>query len=264
MPATKTNVEKSSHYNGEVNILFYPDSHRYRIEGEKEYLIGVTTATGMLDKSRPLMIWSGRIITDYLREKLDETGALTHVDINEAQMLPDQKKEEAASKGTLVHAWAEAWIKDQALPIPEDEQVRNGALAFLKWVKENDIKFLFSEKRVYSRKYGYVGTFDVAFTMGIEDHAVKHPGDFKTSSGIYFEMAAQVSAYQHAETEEHGTVFGDKCVIRFDKDTAEFQVKWFPASEHKMHLRAFLAMLELKKQVKQWDKTHNDYYKKNF
>lgn len=262
MPPTV--VEKSLHYNGEVEILFYPNSHRYRKSTEKTYLTGTTTATGMYDKSRPLMIWAGRLIEKYLLDQLEAGEVITPEIVMTAINQPNEKRDEAAAIGTLVHEWAEAWIKDNALPIPEDERVRNGAMAFLKWVKEHDIKFIASEKRVYSRKHNYVGTMDVVFTMGDENHEIIHAGDFKTSSGFYIDQAFQVSAYQYAETEEHGTVFGDKCVIRFDKDTGEFDVKWFPAEEHKLHIRGFLACLELKRQTQEWDKTHNEYYKKKY
>lgn len=261
MPPTV--IEKSLHYNGEVEILFYPNSHRYKLAGEKDYLIGVTTATGMLDKSRPLTIWATKLTGQYLIDMLNRKEPITEEQIWVAVNQHNEKRDEAAGKGTLVHKWAEAFAHGEALPVPEDEQVRNGTLAFLKWVKENDIRFVSNEKRVYSRKYKYVGTMDLDFTMGKdENHTILHPGDYKTASGIYPEMAFQVSAYQNAMTEEHGTIYGDKCIIRFDKETGEFHEKWFKREEHEGHFRAFLALLEVKKQMKVWDKLHNEYLKK--
>jgi hypothetical protein len=53
-----TNKVLKSVYNGEVSIEFFPDSHRYRKIGERSYLISVTTATGIIDKSRPLILWA--------------------------------------------------------------------------------------------------------------------------------------------------------------------------------------------------------------
>lgn len=259
-----TLIEKSLHYNGEVEIHFYPNSHRYKVAGQKDYLIGVTTACGIVDKSGALIPWAVKLATDRLLEIIEIEGRnIEPIDIINASTLHKEKKEQAAAKGKLVHEWAEKWIKGENPEIPEDEQVRNGAIAFLDWVKKNDIRFISSEKRVYSRKHGYVGTMDTSFTMGSEGHKIIHPGDFKTSSGIYFEMAMQVSAYQAAESEENGTVYGSKCIVRFDKETAEFQVKWFQPEEHLGHFRAFLACLEVKRQLKIWDKIHNEYYKRN-
>lgn len=252
----------TKHYKGSVEIKFYPNSHRYQRVGEKDYLIGVTTATGMMDKSRPLIIWATRLCQSYLKELLDSGKAIDELDIKAAIEQHTVKKEAAATSGTLVHEWAENYIKGLKPEMPEDPQVMNGVMAFLRWVNENDIRFIASEKKVYSKKYDYVGTMDCSFTMGKEDHKIIHPGDFKTSSGIYLEMAMQVSAYQEAEAEEHGTKYGDKCIIRFDKNTGDFEAKWFAREEHKAHFQGFLACLELKRQSKVWDKVHGYYSKK--
>lgn len=268
-----TLIERSTHYNGSVEIKFYPNSHRYQIEGRKNYLIGVTTATGMKDKSTPLMIWAGRLTKAYLEEVL-KSKAIEAEDIETAINQHNVKKEEAATSGTMVHDWAEAYIKGERPTVPEDEKVRNGVLAFLKWVQENDIKFISSERKVYSKKHEYVGTMDVEFTMGITDHKVIYPGDFKTSSAVYLPMTWQVAAYQEATTEEHGTVYGDMHIIRFQKEdkidkygnvkavAGEFEVKSFPAADHEERFRGFLACLEMKKQDKVWEKLHG-YYSKN-
>lgn len=257
-----TLTETSEHYNGSIKIKFYPNSHKYKLEGEKSYLIGVTTATGMLDKSRPLLIWSSRLTEAHLVDALKAGEPITEALINEAVNLHSAKKEQAAIKGSMVHDWAEQYIKGMNPEIPEDEEVRNGVLAFLRWAKEEEVEFISSEQKVYSKKHEYVGTMDVKFKCKRTDHKVIHAGDFKTSSGIRLSMAFQVSAYQEADTEEHGTEFGDKCIIRFDKETGEFEAKWFDASEHKDHFRGFLACLELKKQSKVWDKVHGYYSKK--
>jgi len=256
------NIEITSHYNDTVKIKFYVDSHRYQIDGRKDYLIGVTTATGQMDKSRALLIWASRLTRDHLLEALNKEQQITQQLIEEACNLYNAKREEAATSGTLVHDWAERYIKGENPEVPEDENVRNGVIAFLKWVNENGIKFLASEKRVYSKKHEYAGTMDCIFTMAKEDHKIIHAGDFKTSSGFYIEMPMQVSAYQEAETEEHGTQYDDKYIIKFDKTTGEFEVKCFPASEHKQHFQGFLACLQLKKLAKEWDKIHGYYAKK--
>lgn len=257
-----TEFEISKHYNGEVEIKFYPNSHRYQIVGRKDFLIGTTTATGMLDKSRPLMIWAGRLIRQFLIDSLKSGTQITEDLIDLAIAEPNKKKEEAASIGSLVHEWAEAYIKGDNPDVPTDENVKNGVLGFLRWVKENDVKFIFSEKRVYSRKYDYVGTMDTAFTMGKEDHKIIHPGDFKTSSGVYLDHAFQLAGYQEAETEEFGTKFGSKFVIKFDKETGEFKEKEFEVSEQADHFQGFLACLALKKLSKVWETKHG-YYAKN-
>lgn len=265
---SKTEKILTEHYGGEVKIWFYPNSHRYKEDGEKTYLIGVTTATGMLDKSGPLLIWSGRLIQSFLLDVLESGELITAEHIEVAIKQPEEEKKKAGDKGSQVHDWCEAWIKGEDPAIPEDPQVKSGAMAFLDWVQTHEVRFLSSEKRVYSKRHKYVGTMDVEFTMGIDENGVKeghgiiHVGDFKTSSGFYADQAFQVSAYQHASTEEHGTVYGKKYLIRLDKETGEFHTKAFTVKEHPQHLRAFLALLEVKRQMKVWDKVHNEYYKR--
>ncbi len=270
-----TEIEESSHYNGEVEINFYPNSHRYKLKGEKGYLIGVTTATGMVDKSRPLMIWAERLTQDYLNNVLATEEAIDHHHIEEAINQRNIRLEQAATTGTLVHEWAEAYIKGEDPEIPEDDSVSNGVLAFLKWVSEHDVKFAESEVRVYSKEHQYVGTMDTIFTMGHEGHKVLHAGDFKTGSGVYIDQAFQVSAYQAAYTEEHGTKFGSKWILRFVKEdkidrntgiviqeAGTFEAKEFKAEEHEGHFKGFLGALEIKRQDKIWNKLHNKFYKR--
>lgn len=255
-----TNIKEVSLYEDKVKIKFYEDSHRYKLEGEKDYLIGVTTATGVLDKSRPLLIWATRLAKDYLLEVL-QSKVIEPEDIETAVNQHSVKKEEAATIGSAVHQWAEDYIKGVNPPVPDDENIRNGVLAFLRWVKANDVKFVESEKIIYSKKHGYVGTMDTIFTMGSEDHKIMHAGDFKTASGIYAEMSLQLAAYQEAYTEEHGAEFGDKYILRFDKLTGEFESKQFEASEQPKHFEGFLACLKLKQFTKEWDKIHGYYSK---
>lgn len=254
------NYETRSHYNGEILVKFYPKSHRYQIMGEKDFLIGVTTATGVMDKSTPLIIWATRLSKDYLLDAMSRGEPITEALIEESANQHRIKKEEAATSGSLVHEWAEQYIKGLKPEVPEDPQVRNGVLAFLKWVNGNNVKFTASEQGVLSRKYGYVGTLDAIGTIG--DSPALHLIDFKTSGGIYPEMPMQVSAYQQAHSEEFGTIFGDKYIVRFDKNTAEFEVKSFPARDHEDHFNAFLSCLTLKRFSKEWEKTHGYYSKK--
>lgn len=255
-----TNIEYSKHYGGEVTIKFFPASHRYQLDGNSDYLIGVTIATGQLDKSRPLMIWASKLSKAFLLEAL-KNGEINEDIIEEAVNQYNIKRDEAASKGSLVHQWCEDFIGGKNPGIPEDENVRNGILAFLKWKNENDVRFIFSEKRVYSKKHQFVGTADVGFTLGLEDHKINHMGDWKTSNAIYAEMAMQVSAYQEAESEEYGTVYGDKYILRLDKDTGNFESHRFPKEEHEEHFNNFLACLKLKQFTKDWDKKYG-YFKK--
>jgi hypothetical protein len=239
-------------YNGQVKVKYFDQYHRYFVNGYKA--IGVTTITGLIDKSRPLMYWATRLACDHLTEIHIKGRKIEIEDIEIACKLHTKRKKEAADLGTQVHEWAEKYIKAKVkerpdIPMPKNERVLNGVLAFLKWVNEHRVKFLESERIIYSRKNKFIGTMDCVFTMGDEKHKIIHVGDFKTSSGIYDEMIFQVTAYEDAYREETGAECGDKYILRFDKETAEFEPYRILAEDHKKDIAAFLGLMAAKKRL---------------
>ena len=237
-------------YKGSVEIEFYEAKHWYKHKGERQTIISVTGAVGMVDKSRPLIIWATRLASDFLKEVLNTGGGISEEVIDLACKQHQIKKEEAASKGTEVHKWAEEYISGKNPELPKDEKVLNGVTAFLSWVKENNIKFKESERMVYSKKHDYVGTLDAVAVI----HGKTSLIDFKTSNGVYSTMHYQVAAYQMAYEEETGKeLSGPRYIIRFDKDTGDFHVVNLDEDEknYKKDCAAFLAALTLKRREKE-------------
>jgi hypothetical protein len=75
--------------------------------------------------------------------------------------------------------------------------------SFLAWVDEHKVKWLSTERVVYSLKYDYLGQMD--FEAIIDgDHCM---GDFKSSNGLYNAVRMQTAAYAMADTEERGKKF---------------------------------------------------------
>jgi len=242
-------------YNGEIIIDFYEQRHWYKRRDTDEILVSVTGATSMVDKSRPLIFWAVGLMRDHLLEIVENGQAVLTDHIIEASKLHAQRKEEAAAKGSEVHAWIENYINSklkknvQRPAMPKDEQILNGVLAFLNWETEHKVKFLSTEKIVYSRKHNYVGIMDA---VAIIDKK-RSPIDFKTGNGIYNEMRYQVAAYQAADEEETGEKYdGDKWIIRFDKNTAEFYAQSF--AEQNKDFRTFLGALAIKRREKELSK----------
>ena len=242
-------------YQGTIKIEFFEEwtnpktnrinKHVYLVNGER-CPISVTGVTGMLDK--PALIgWAVNLGRDYLLELAKNNTIITAQHILEAAKQHTIKKTKEATSGTLVHEWAEQYIKEFNPAMPEDDRVTNGVIAFLDWIKEHQVQFIASEQPVYSKQHQYVGIMDCKFTMGKEDHKIVHAGDFKTSSGIYNEMRYQVSAYQAADAEESGCEYGNKWIVRFDKNTGGFEAREFPLAEHQDDLAAFLGLLAVKK-----------------
>lgn len=235
-------------YEGRVIIDYYDAKHLYVVRADDHVPLSVTAATGTMDKPA-LKFWAVGLTRDFLLEQVRAKRSITEQMIIDASKLHQTFTKKAATIGSMVHDFAEAYIKGEKPIMPADPKVLNGAMAFLKWIDEHEVKFLASEKIIYSKKHDYVGMMDTKFTLKEEKHKIIHCGDFKTSSGIYPEMRFQVAAYQEADTEESGEEYGSKWLIRFDKENGEFYAHEFPATDHKKDFVAFLGLLNAKKRL---------------
>ena len=242
-----TNIETHKLYKGEVEIAFYPDSHRYKLAGEKTYLIGVTTATGMLDKSRPLLHWSAGLAQEYLLSQLQEGHPIDEATICSAVNQYNEKRDSAADTGSKIHEWIEQYLDSGNKEIPEDQQVAQGVIAFLDWIDKNDIKFEHSEKIVYSKKHQYVGRFDAIANI----NGTRYLIDFKSSKGVYNDFRYQLSAYLEAWNEEYNDNITKRMIVKLGKDTAEFETIELPEEDHQKDFECFISLLTLKKRDKE-------------
>ncbi|MDQ5987359.1 MAG: hypothetical protein CSYNP_03099 [Syntrophus sp. SKADARSKE-3] len=256
MAAEKTT---NSLYGGEVLIDFYPVSHRYKMAGEKTYLISATACTGIIDKSRFLIPWAVNLAGTFLKQFIENASVnqfsaeeLLPV-IDEALKQHTVKKEEAAGIGDLVHAWAESFAKSQieGSPMPEiaddlDERVINGINAFLDWITTHEVKFIHSEKLVYSRLYGYVGTADAIAEVDGKKLLI----DYKTGRAIYNEHHYQVAGYRGAYEEEYGPLWG-AMILHFDKETGNLTKHELTDDDQEKDFPVFTACLAIKQREKE-------------
>ena len=237
-------------YKKTITLDFWEKPHKYIVRETGLRPISVSTACGVVDKSRPLIIWATKLANSFLKDLLEQGAPITAEQIDLATTQHQIKKEAAADAGTLVHKYAEEYISGKNPELPKDEKVLNGVTAFLKWVKENDVKFKESERMVYSKKHDYVGTLDAVGVLKGKTSLI----DFKTSGGIYSTMHYQVAAYQMAYEEETGKeLSGPRYIVRFDKETGEFHVVNLDEDDknYKKDRQAFLAALTLKKREKE-------------
>lgn len=240
-------------YGGTIELCLDEARHRFTANGNPVFP-SVTAATGVIDKSKPLIYWAVGLAKGYLMENLqilieDTKGDKISALIEEAAKQHNIKKEKAADVGTQVHDWVEKFIKAKSKKdwpeIPKDPQVFNGITAFLKWVDEYEVEFKSSEKLIYSKKYKYAGIMDAEAIIKRKLCVI----DFKTSKAIYPEMRFQVAAYQAAVEEESEKEYsGNKWLARFDKETGEFETHEF--AEQDKDFKAFLAALELRRRLK--------------
>lgn len=250
-------------YNGEVSIIFYPNSHRYRLKKEKTYLPSVTSITGIIDKSRALIPWAVNLDFNYLIDKIESYKEVDkHVlleFIEESKNQHNIKKEEAADFGSQIHKFAEEFGKyklglNECPEINKDwaEEVKNGVSSFIDWVSNNNIEFIDCEKFVYSKEYGYIGLTDALVKIDGKLYLI----DYKSSSGIYNEMLYQVSAYANAYEEENGKILVGSKIVKFDKKDGSLLVKDISIEEHNKNFEAFKGCLKIKEREKELTKKY--------
>lgn len=257
-------AEKTVHeiYDGAVKIVFYPNSHRYRLDGRKDYLVSTTSVTGVVggDKTNLLTNWAQNQYQKAMLRWLETAQEPIHkIEIEEAINLcrsaAEQEKDKAAEIGTVVHDYAEAYGKAMQagepapdLPADANEQMYRGIEAFLKWVRDNEVKFLETERLVYSKKHEYVGTLDLLAWVNDKLTLV----DYKTSKYVYDEYYYQTAGYKMAWEEEPGNAKVQKVMIlHFDRDTGMVTEHYIPLGECKHNERMFKHLLAIKKDLKE-------------
>lgn len=230
-------------YNGKVVLNF--DENRHIFTDEKgNHILSVTSVTGVIDKSPALMGWSVKQMGFYLlAEKAKGNDKITEDLVNQAKKEYRRLKQEAADLGTEIHSWVSEWIKGKKPSMPENEKVVNGITAFLKFQKEHQIKWLETERIIYSKKHAYAGILDAIGEMEGKLTLV----DFKSSNAIYDEMRFQVAGYQIAYEEEMKKDIEKRVIIRFGKEDGQFEV--FDLGKDGKDKQVFLACLKIKKRL---------------
>ncbi len=192
---------------------------------------GVTSIIGIVDKSKPLMSWQQGMTLDFLLDalaagvKIDEEKAI------EAVIQHELDVEKAADIGHEIHGWCEHYIRHELkeagfekMPsIPDFPEAITGVNSFLQWIDEHKVKFISTERPVYSMRYDYVGVMD--FEAIIDGaHCM---GDFKSSNGLYPGVRMQTAAYASADVEERKKFKGydGRYALRLSKYSEEEYMK---------------------------------------
>lgn len=259
-----------TYHDGEVvDLSFDKKLHAYRVEGKP-----VHSATKVLSViSKPALIpWSLKMGSEWLEkhmfhdEELDQDkGVFTYTSrmTLDALIKGIKKAYRGASggalhTGTLAHNWIEDALEvfieedgkfgDDNLPdLPDDEDAKNSIEAFKLWVGENDIEFISSEEKIYSREDHYAGTLDCAAIVNGSLCII----DWKTSKGIYPEYHLQNAAYAKAWEDIHGKPVEQTLVLRLDKSTGRYEQGYQSTVEWNKNYEAFIAALNLYNRLKE-------------
>lgn len=226
-----TEFQESTLYKGSVKIKFYPESHRYYVNGKPKS--GVTTFIGIKDKSRALVSWATELAEDTLINALTAGKEVTEGMVIEACGLHEVRKQEASDIGTEIHDWAEQYIKHKLKQkgsdgkvtpmseMPEKKEVQIGVTAFLDWEKERKVKFVSTERVVYSKKHDFIGKMDIEAIVDGDLCLV----DLKSSNGLYNSVNMQTAAYVKADEEESKREYVGRWAIRLAKETESDYLK---------------------------------------
>jgi hypothetical protein len=192
----------------EKGLIFYPGSHRYRLDGK--WVPGVTTILGVLDKPA-IPKWAAGMVAEYVADNPAGVEELRNMGrgpmVHALKNLPWQRRDQAGTRGNLLHDYAEALLHGREVDVAEEHvPVMEQALTFM---EEWHIEPLLIEAPCASREHQWAGTLDLIAKyrrpdLGTEGVAIF---DWKSGKALYPEFAWQLNAYAHAEF--HG-VGGDE------------------------------------------------------
>lgn len=155
-----TQIVSTDLYSGKYKLSFYPNSHRYRINGE--YKQGVTSFLNVLNKPN-LIQWAASMAVDTFYQAYQENPKWTKKEFAElakrAKYAHLTFKDEAALVGKNVHYWIEEHIKGSDAVY--DELMRPSIESYLKWEKRVKPHYIASERPIYAEAEDYCGTLDI-------------------------------------------------------------------------------------------------------
>lgn len=182
-----------------TGYTFDTENHIHLLDGKP--LNGVTTVLGdIISKGDGIIHWAWKLGTEGKDWK--------------------NNRDDAGTKGTDIHSLVEDYVKDC---ITENDGLATQRITndgvdpikhFVEWAREQNVKFLVSEKNVYSRELWVGGICDLVLEIGGE----RYVGDVKTSKRIYWSQFLQMGAYQLCFEEMGEKPFDGSIIIRLGKD----------------------------------------------
>lgn len=140
-----------------------------------------------------------------------------------------------------------------------DERAVSCVKAALKWVKAHNVRWIATEKKVYSKIHNCSGTMDgLAMVDSCQDHTCcttqfkDHLSliDWKSSNFLYLEYLFQTAAYKGFHMEEFPDVkIDDIWILRLGKEDGEFDPWFLPNELFEEDYEGFKVCLELKRLV---------------
>ncbi len=157
----------------------------------------VTTVLGIVGKGEALKHWAANEVAKYAvnnRKAWETLDTAAAIDLLKREPL--RFLDRAASRGTDVHALAEAYGKTGVMP-PWADEISGYVDALRRFFDEHQPTPVLVEHTVFNREIGYAGSFDMVCKLTAFDNT-NVVLDYKTSKAIYPDVAAQLAAYARA------------------------------------------------------------------
>jgi hypothetical protein len=280
-------------YGGDVVLEWYPDPiHAYcRVEGNERYIAsGVTSVCQIYDKSAALKPWAANMTAQHIIDNIPCEGLVRYELAGLYAMLKDKKElppkprnfiqtttedlaklcnearrqydvvtKDAASVGKVAHEWLERYIKaklngvDLNEPMPQDKRSASCVEAALGFFDRHKVEFVYSERKIYSRRYNFAGTADLlAWVTSCGnpkccpfEGRVLELDDFKTSNDFRDDYPLQTAAYKYALLEEFEELcIAHRRIMKLGKEDGDFKNRVFPAESFEGDFAAFLGLLQ--------------------
>ena len=277
-------------YNGAITLRFdEPSWTYYRVLGdgglEKQY--GVTGIVHIIDHSVYLMPWAVKMMYLKILQLMPAEGDnIKQIPWTEFDaLLLDAKKnhkdvlEEAGQVGDAAHKWIEDTIRNAIsfaggvvekmnTLAPTDERSVNCGLAAFDWMQKHNVRWLSTERKIFSRQYKYAGTCDglalvdsctsptCCTKMFLDELSLI---DWKSSNYLSVEFCYQTAAYQNAIQEEDGIQIKARWILRLGKEDGKFE-PWYELNFYE-DFSGYLACLSLYKTYKAVEKRMADQKK---
>jgi CRISPR/Cas system-associated exonuclease Cas4 (RecB family) len=125
--------------------------------------------------------------------------------------------------GTKFHLYAERLAKGELVLPPSNRRLRGMLVMLDAWIEGTGFKLKESELHVVSEAYKYAGTFDATGFLPDRPRTLTL-FDWKTSSGIYPDMALQLSAYGQAYKEMTGIEIKRGFIVHVSKEKPDHKM----------------------------------------
>lgn len=213
----------------------------YTLDGKRKaggkWIISVTTALKIIDKSDVLVYWATQQIMRGVCELLDSPPTRKRYaprELENALRLngyhPQEALKAAGARGNGEHQAMEKWVLSGVLPPPTDPTKTGFRRALAQWLRDVNPDVYASEMMLGSEEHAYAGTFDLLYRDRETGDLVL--ADIKTSKRMYpGTHYRQLGAYEMARREMGMPHASRACIILLKPD-GSYEVHWMDEFSH--------------------------------